>query len=254
MAADLVFYNPKVSCMNVSISLLKGTLQLQISKALDPGNLSRPKPGEKRYDHDNSLFFSLNMRECTELALNWNAVADGTYNNPKSRDEKYANAITFEHFSDDNKSLVMLTVMKSPNYDKSMIVSIFNSEKQQRLYYPLSGIEVDMFREIVMNCYRRLPFECMLINAKERLVRYQRYEEEQRRKSTMKSGVSNEVASYDPKNMKNIDLDEVFGSLNMGKDASTSNVGGGKVADTTTADDPRKKPTPNQAMDDEFIF
>ncbi|MCK5016753.1 MAG: hypothetical protein KAS32_06730 [Candidatus Peribacteraceae bacterium] len=121
------FYNPKMSMLSLGVSLLRGTIQVNMSKSLNPGMTGRPSKGQKVYDHDNAAYFSLSPEECQQIIEAWNPLLQGTFVNHAEKNEKYKNSLSVTHFRNNQPSRLVLARSKDQqgNPAGTLIVSIF---------------------------------------------------------------------------------------------------------------------------------
>ena len=75
----LTFFNPAMSALGISVSVMKGTVQLTLCEPFDKSNRGFAKSGEKRFDWPNSIIFSLVPVECYEICKNFDALVSGEY-------------------------------------------------------------------------------------------------------------------------------------------------------------------------------
>lgn len=157
------FYNPAVSCMALDFSLSNGTLQIEIAGSLNKSHKGFVPKGEKVYDWENKVSFSLSWSECADVMQNWKAVLEGKYKNPKEQNEKYAGNMAFVH----SKSRLYLEKSgTNPNYPKarpSLIIKI--GEENKTVGYMLRSNELMLFISFVEYTSRKLQIDKALFGA-----------------------------------------------------------------------------------------
>ena len=157
------FYNPAVSCLALDFSLSNGTLQIEIAGSLNKSFKGFVPKGEKVYDWENKVSFSLSWAECFEISQNWKAVLDGKYRNPKEQKEKYAGNMAFVH----NKSRLYLEKSspnpKYPNAKPCLIIKI--GEENKTVGYMLRVSELMLFISFVEYTSKKLQIDKALFGA-----------------------------------------------------------------------------------------
>jgi hypothetical protein len=161
------------SCLGLSISI-NGNLRIQLSKALDANDRSRPTEGVPKYDHENKAIFSLNSNECFHILNNINQILDGSYQDPDPKcDPKYKNVFKITHYPENGTSRLLLQKDKeSDNLKVSIITSgnemisfILNYNKERARY------DRSIFLSVVENVAKNGAFETVLFKSLVRLLR-----------------------------------------------------------------------------------
>jgi hypothetical protein len=120
------FYNPKLSTITFSTSLNRGTVQIAMAKTINPGFSGRPEKGQKVYDWENTVYFSLQPIECVYILENMNSLLNGTYTNLREKDERFKKCLTLTHFKNNQPSRLLIdrTKDQSGNPTGSILISI----------------------------------------------------------------------------------------------------------------------------------
>jgi len=120
------FFNPKLSTITFSVSMNKGTIQIAMAKTSNPNFTGRPEKGQKIYDWENTVYFSLQPIECVHVLENLNNLLNGTYVNHREKDERFKKCITLTHFRNNQPSRILIdrTKDQSGNPTGSILVSI----------------------------------------------------------------------------------------------------------------------------------
>jgi len=193
-----MFYNPKISCMGLAVSTIKGTLQVHLAKSLNKDS-TFAKPGERRYDHENSLVFSLTIIECCELDNSFDSILSGEL-------EK-------KEFLHQTRKFIMKGIVNKTG-EKSIAVSIYDLEKKDSCGYILRQNEMIIFREFLRRVYQDLPFICSVINGVLRTLKSVEYDNNRNNASTGKSG-GEYISTYgkysDNLKKQKVEEDEYYG-------------------------------------------
>lgn len=120
------FFNPKLSTITFSISMTKGTVQIAMAKTANPNFSGRPEKGQRIYDWENTVYFSLQPIECVYILENLNALLSGTYTNIREKNDRFKKCITLTHFRNNQPSRLLIdrTKDQSGNPTGSMLISI----------------------------------------------------------------------------------------------------------------------------------
>jgi len=120
------FFNPRLSTITLSVSMNKGTVQIAMAKTINPNFTGRPEKGQKIYDWENTVYFSLQPIECVLILENLNALLNGTYVNHKEKNDRFKKCITLTHFRNNQPSRLLIdrTKDQSGNPTGSMLISI----------------------------------------------------------------------------------------------------------------------------------
>lgn len=164
--AKTIFYNPKIAAFGIDVSIVSNAIQFEIAKAINPQASGRPQPGSKVYDWDAKAFFSLTADECAVIDSNLNQILDGTYNDPKASDPKYAHVLTLTHFRDNKPSRYSVQRAQDAqgNPINSVTVSI-SPAGGQSFFYPLRVEEMLIWRWFIKSGYQRLPYDSAILGA-----------------------------------------------------------------------------------------
>lgn len=101
-------YNPRISTIEFAVSLSRGTIQISMSKTKDPNFKGRPTKGQRIYDRDNSVYFSLQPIECIRILNNLQDLLNGTYINHKEKSEKFKKCLVITHFRENQPSRLII--------------------------------------------------------------------------------------------------------------------------------------------------
>jgi hypothetical protein len=159
----LQFFNPRTSTISVSVSVSRRTVQISLAKALDPNFKGRPAKGQKMYDHDNSLFFSLTPEESAVMFRAFDPLMKGTYVNSEEKNEKYKNVLTLTHFREDQPYRLIVSGSKDAkgNLTGSIVLTIIPPQGQGNyVSYVFRSDELDCFRSFIFHGFNSLPFLC----------------------------------------------------------------------------------------------
>lgn len=120
------FFNPKLSTITFSVSIAKGTIQLAMAKTVNPNFSGRPEKGQRMYDWENTVYFSLQPIECVHVLENLNNLLNGTYVNHREKDDRFKKYITLTHFRNNQPSRLIIdrTKDQSGNPTGSILISI----------------------------------------------------------------------------------------------------------------------------------
>lgn len=120
------FFNPKVSTITFSVSIAKGTIQIAMARTVNPSFNGRPEKGQRMYDWENTVYFSLQPIECVHILENINNILNGTYVNHREKDERFKKCITLTHFRNNQPSRLLIdhTKDQSGNHTGSILMSI----------------------------------------------------------------------------------------------------------------------------------
>jgi len=151
------FYNTKNSAFTFGISISKPSMQLTFAKSLKPD--VRPneiKKGDKIYDWENSIHFSLSPLECFKMVSAFPEIEKGTYVDKDEKDEKYKKTFKLNHYGagGSGKSMSSLSINKT-DYG---LISISVYSNGTRVTYPFRFEELRVFTEFVRVCAKELYF------------------------------------------------------------------------------------------------
>ncbi|MCK5018961.1 MAG: hypothetical protein KAS32_18015 [Candidatus Peribacteraceae bacterium] len=155
------FYNPKMSMLSLGVSMLRGTIQVNMAKSLNPGMSGRPTKGQKVYDHDNASYFSLSPDECQLIIEAWNPLLQGTYVNHAEKNDKYKSSLSITHFRNNQPSRLILARSKdaSGNPAGTLIMSIFPPQGEgQPVNYVFRKTELNRFAAYIKHGAYDLDF------------------------------------------------------------------------------------------------
>lgn len=119
-------YNPRISTVEFSVSLSRGTIQIAMAKTKDPNFKGRPEKGQKIYDRDNTVYFSLQPIECIHILNNLQDLINGTYVNHKEKSDKFKKCIAITHFRENQPSRLIIDRSKdqSGNPTGSVVMTV----------------------------------------------------------------------------------------------------------------------------------
>jgi hypothetical protein len=121
--------------MGLALSM-NGHVQVHIAKV----NEAQNENGNKTYDNEGRLNFSLNFNECLHISNNIKGIINGTYVNPFSNDEKYKNSFSITHFpkTGNSKATSRLSIAPDEKSKGALKVTIFPpSDSNQK---PLTAV------------------------------------------------------------------------------------------------------------------
>jgi len=120
------FFNPKLSTITFSVSMNKGTVQIAMAKTMDPNFTGRPEKGQRMYDWENTVYFSLRPEECIYILENLNSLLKGTYVNHREKNDKFKNILSLTHFRNGQPSRLIIdrSLDGSKNPTGSIIMTI----------------------------------------------------------------------------------------------------------------------------------
>lgn len=162
----VTFYSSS-SSLRLNVSLKKGTLQLNISEALDKNKKVLAKKGERRYDHENSLNFSLNLREIVEIIRNMKKLISGNYK--RHRKDSQGNDVVLDYM-EFYHTVRTLTIKRYS--DELISLNLVDSEKNKSLYYVLNINSNDfyLFMNILKSFVQFVPMFSMITVSLNRLI------------------------------------------------------------------------------------
>lgn len=151
------FYNPKMSSFESELSLIKMTVQIAMAKSLDP-TITRPQKGQKVYDFENKVFFSLSCSECVGIVRNWKSILDGSYSDPKA-DEKYRGSYSVVHYRNNVPSrLILSPSKKGDKLTGSMITTIMPTQGNP-ISYVFRDHELLLFYHFIKCAVEKFPYD-----------------------------------------------------------------------------------------------
>jgi hypothetical protein len=167
------FYNPKAAAMRIDLSMLNGTVQLEIAESTNKALKGKPKPGDKVYDWDKKVNFSLQPVECCQIDQALPAIFAGTYKNPKATNPQFADVFSIIHFRNEKQSILSLKLAKDksgkPVEPKTLILTIKPPEPEKKtLSYQFRQEEQAIWGWFIRHGYQRLPFEVAMLGSTER--------------------------------------------------------------------------------------
>jgi len=145
-------------------------LRINIASAFDPDrDMKKVQKGEKIYDWENSLKFSITPSEACKLCRNLDKISKGEYVNPEAN-EKYQNIYTMMHKPDENTTSYFSVKPLEKNgkvQPGSLIISINSTKegKKSNGSYFIKPDEYVIFKELLKRTYENGPYLKMLINA-----------------------------------------------------------------------------------------
>jgi len=199
------FYNTK-STMKLSISLFKGTIMFYMAKALPDANFSGiAKEGEKRYDHENSVTFSMNVREAYEF-LKFMKGGSGEYKIMHG-----TNSTLYGNYIEGKNNKVALKVSVNSN--------------GKNVGYILSPTDKNIFTNFLTRFVQEFPYDQALFDGCVKFIKKMMYDvsvsnNSNKNVSRKKNDVSKVVEEDDyegeeisPENVasEEKDLDDIFG-------------------------------------------
>lgn len=183
---DVKFFNPKISAMKLSLSLISCTMQISMAKSLNPDvQPGKIKKGDKTYDWgEGEVFFSCSPEECVHISKNMSSLMKGTYKNPKSSNSNFPdsmkNSITVEHYKDNVPTTLLLSqgIDKNGSSTGAIKVSILHPKgKGNSVTYFLRENELKIFLEFCKHCAIDLPFYSCLFSGFIKMLKQVQYEE-----------------------------------------------------------------------------
>ena len=157
-----IFFYSSSSCMKLSISIIKSTLQIAISQAYDKTKKSVAVKGEKRYDHDNALIFSMNLKEATKFTGSIKSVIDDTYVGYK-RDSRGADSkINYLEFYHTNK---ILTVKKIDKTGLAITINDLESKRSHTHIFAIGTSDLILLCNIIKSFCTTYPIIVMVMNS-----------------------------------------------------------------------------------------
>lgn len=146
------FFNPKMSSISFGISVLRGTVQINMAKSLDPNIQGRPAKGQKVYDWENSNYYSITPLECIDILNAWKSLMDGTYQNPKEKDARFKTSFGLTHFRDRQPSRMLLYQAKNQQTNQPMgtlMITLVPPQGTQSTTYLFRQNELISFRNYI---------------------------------------------------------------------------------------------------------
>lgn len=176
------FFNPKSATISFGVSVLRGTMQVSMARTTDPNFTGRPEKGQKVYDWENTVYFSLNPSEVITLLDSWKAIMDGSYTNPQEKNEKFKHQFSITHFRQNQPSrfIVARSQDQQGNPTGSMMLTVLPPQGGGNpCSYVLRQSEYKQFRVYCENCARYLDFVKDIFDGIEKANRYNKNQENQ---------------------------------------------------------------------------
>ena len=165
------FFNPKMSAISFGISILRGTIQINMAKSLNPNMQGRPAKGQKVYDWDNSNYYSITPLECVDLINAYPLLMNGTYQNPKENDARFKTSFGITHFRDNQPSRLLLYQAKNQQSGQplgTLMLTLVPPQGAQSTTYLFRQNELIMFRNYIECGVRYLDFAKDLLDGLKR--------------------------------------------------------------------------------------
>jgi len=190
---NTMFYNPRIACLGIGVSVVTNSIQLEIAKSLNPQQTGRVQKGQKVYDWENKAFYGLTPDECYLIDKAIPLIATGKYKDPNASDPKYAHIFTITHFRENKPSRFSLqqAMDKNKNPLPTCTITLKPPGGATGFYYPLRVEEFAIFGWFIRNGFQRLPFEGALIEAKEKKARRDAWEEKNKPQDNKQSAHTN---------------------------------------------------------------
>lgn len=155
-----VFYG-KSATLTLTISLLKQTVGISLSPALNPQASGRPQAGEQRYNYKAACHFALTTVECATLFHTFPAILNGTYEDPTAKDPKYKNMFTFTHYPNNQPSYFKLFVPSdNGQLRKGQMMLSLNPPAAQGVSFVMNQEQFLLFYGFVDFGWKMLPGIC----------------------------------------------------------------------------------------------
>lgn len=243
----LTFYNPAISALGTSVSVMRGTVQLTVAEPYDKTNRGFAKPNEKRFDWPNSIVFSLIPVECYDICKNFDALVKGEYkrtvdNYGKPVEEKYQNTMTFQHQT--RKMFIGPIDSKMDGGIKSLRIGIFDGEKGKAINYIFRENELFLFKKFLENSVTMLPFLTSFLMGAGKLIKSSLYK---------MNNNGNDSVNYQQPPEDNFDIDINMGNNNV-KEEKTSSNEFGNIFDEEPKQETKEKSSVNSLDSLDFEF
>jgi len=177
------FYNPKMSSLKVGVTLVKGNIQIEMARALNPQAQGRPQAGAKVFDWNNKNFFSLSPGECVGITRSFDRILQGTYEDPDPKaPQDLKNVFKVTHFRQNQPSRLFLAPGKDPqgNLNGCMLLTTLPPQSEgQNISFLLRGQELLLFKSYIENGARMLPFIHDCFEAVDRAKKYKENQQNQ---------------------------------------------------------------------------
>ena len=169
------FFNPRVSMVTLSVSLVKGCIQVAMAKALDSNFSGRPQKGQKIYNWEKTNYFSLSDIECATIYNSLDDLLDGKYVNQQEKNEAFKNILSVTHFRENQPYKLLLQRHKDQdgNFTRTLVLGIVPPKDSgfPSTHYIFRGVELLVFREFIRKGYVDLPYDTALEDARQRALR-----------------------------------------------------------------------------------
>jgi len=165
------FYNPKLSMITMGVSIVKGTVQIALAKTLDPNFTGRPEKGQKVYDWEKTIYFSLSAGECFNINEYFKQILEGSYINELEKNEKFKKVFSITHFRNDQPSRLILDRAKDSKGNSlgSIILTLIPPKNEgESISYAFRHNEMVQFKYYIDNGSRYLEFVKDIYEAIER--------------------------------------------------------------------------------------
>jgi hypothetical protein len=216
--ATLTFYNPSMSTIGISVSVISGSVPIYMAEPLDKNVKGFPKAGEKRYNHTNPYIFSLTPTECVDIVTNFNSLVDGTFKREKDNygkpvDEKYQGILSYNH---NNKKFFIgpIESKMGPQPFKTLRVGIYDPEKTSTVTYIFRESELILVRKFLENTIVLFPLMTSFLSGVGKLIKNTLYTMSMEEKQGVTKNKINDIPedNYIPDNSE-YDLDIDMGGI-----------------------------------------
>jgi len=199
------FYNPRLATITFGVSVFKGTVQIAIAKTLNPNFQGHPAKGQKIYDWENTVFFSLSPEECYRVMSSIDNIVHGTYENPKEKNSKFTKVFSITHFQNEQPSRLILDGTKdnAGNPTGSIVLTIIPPQgKGQTSSYVCRPDEFKRVHLYIGNGAKYLDFIKDVYDGIERMNNFKAKDASDNNSSQSSNQYANQSAKR-PNNYKN---------------------------------------------------
>ena len=235
---DVVFFNPKISTIQLGVSMTTCAMQVTISKTANsdvrPGQIEK---GQKVYNYDNQAYFSMSPEECVDIVRNIAKLMKGEYVNPNSKKDRFPenlkNSITVDHYRENKLSrLVLEQAKRDGRATGALKITIFPPKggKSEIVNYFFRENEMKIFLEFVKHCAVDLPYHSSVFGGIIKTVKQALWAESNKKKdynNSNSSNSSNKAYSDKPTNTEPAD----------DADVSTFDDGEASSSESSSGDD-----------------
>jgi len=166
--APVAFYNSALSCLTLSISLLRNSLQLRLAESMNKnaGN-SRIPAGTKIYDYSRALNFSITISEGYQISNYLNKFINNTIQDDE--------AIELVHY---DRVLRLSVYTINQTSAKTISLDLFDNKEKRKINYKfrLNNNELLIFNDIIDCFIKYLPFISMVLSSISKVERYKNYD------------------------------------------------------------------------------